>query len=143
MAITELRYGTYLMGELLITPHNCPDCLLSEEANDYICDDCDWVSPDECSLLIDLSIKQYIKRQYLSIREFEQIASLDLNRILNLAQQFLTNSTRPRHYAVIAYEINQDLINNKVGKTRVLYILRKHRELFTESKWGEFELRNH
>jgi len=138
--IHEISYGVYRIGEFSITPHNCPICLRNEGFSDDLCQECDWFVPQVCPFSNNHSARRYIRRIFKIICEQEYLSWCEAQAIRDAARKFLATSPRPRHHAVIAYEVRQEYPNIKSGNMKVLHVLREYPKDFVEVKTDEFRL---
>jgi hypothetical protein len=138
----EISFGVFIVGGVRLSPNSHPICLDNKLFSNEFCNNCDWYIPQECPLGINYYIREYLNLLYKSILESEYKSWYENRRILEIAREFLSNSYRPRHHAVIAYEIKQKYPEITIGKYKVLNVLRKFPNEFIENNKCEFQLIN-
>lgn len=140
--LVELEQGLFFpsevfrVGDIHVTPYNCPECLSSEQ---FDCDVCSYFSPKECVLLRQPDLQQDL-RLLLNIARERNINfrrhHVELRQAIHAE---LKAHGRPLHYSIIVRMVAERFPHLEARPMRVLRILTHNPDLFACVVEGTFQ----
>lgn len=124
---------------VLLTPHDCPECLLLEESD---CDLCEFFEPEDCRLLRDPSTREDLRDLFDIYRVRTVAQRRRLESLLLAIRSELQAHGRPLHYTVLARMVTAHYPRLRATEHRVRAVMAWHPEVFECVEAGVYRCRS-
>lgn len=132
------RGAAVVIGDVQITPWDCPECL---SRHVEVCDSCAFLDPAACPLRLDPELKDDIRSIFSAHRDKQLRYQRHVERIKAALSSELRAHGRPLHISVLLQMLADRHPNLHVTETSLYRILSGHSEMFEHVSEGVYALK--